>query len=100
MHIRNFSSKEERDSFKTKELFYKDVIKKLQTSFILPIAQYEEKMGHLWGNKEDPDEMTEEEYSHYEVFLDWRKLVLDNGNHQIRSLGFLFGKYDIVKKEG
>lgn len=100
MKIRNFDSKEEYEQFKVKEIFFKDITKKLQTSFILPIAQFEEKFAYLWGNKEEPEEMTDEEYAYYEIFLDWRKLVLDNGNYQIRSLGHLFGKYDVNKKDG
>lgn len=99
MKIRSFSSKEEQEQFRIQEMFFKDISKKLQTAFILPIAQFEEKLGYLWGNKEDPDIMTDDEYKYYEIFLDWRKLVLDNGNAQIRNLGHLHGKYKITKKE-
>lgn len=59
--------------------------KKLQTSFIFAIAEAERIFGFLWGHGKSIQDLNKEEYAFYELFKEFRKSVLDNGNNQIRT---------------
>ena len=59
--------------------------KKLQTTMIGAIAQFEESFGHLWGINKHVNELTESELEWREVWNDVRDTVLDLGNSQVRA---------------
>lgn len=75
---------------KTKTINLYDVIaeinrKRINSSFIYPVAQLEEIFGYLWGEQKDENEpLTPEEQVMFDKFILWRKKVLDYGNQQIR----------------
>jgi hypothetical protein len=70
---------------KSKQLLKAVIDKKLKTSFIFAIAQLEEKFGHLWDPQQENSEVEGSEY-YADLFQQFRKAVLDNGNNQIRNM--------------
>lgn len=63
----------------------KIIEKRIRTAFIYPIDQLEQIFGELWGEmKSDNDEITSDEEKYEEMFIKWRKAILDVGNLQIR----------------
>lgn len=59
--------------------------KNVTSAFIYPIHALEEKMGFLWGeHKSEEEQLTPEEQKFFDLFMEWRKLVLDYGNMVIR----------------
>lgn len=63
----------------------KKVSQRIKSSFIYPIAQLEEIFGDLWGEFKDENEpLTPEEQKMFDLFVQWRKSVLDYGNREIR----------------
>ncbi len=63
----------------------KIIEKRIRTAFIYPIDQLEQIFGELWGEmKSENDPMTKDEEKYEEMFIKWRKAILDVGNLQIR----------------
>ena len=70
--------------------------KKLQTSFIFPLSEFENAFGKkLWGHGLEEDELTQEQKENRDKWLTIRKNVLDKGNAQIRACGNEIDLYDI-----
>ena len=79
---------------------------KIRTSFIFALAEFERVFGHLWGHEiEDDDDLTDEQYQMYEMYMMVRKNILDNGNTQIRAMkndlnGYSIGpRKTIIRKD-
>lgn len=90
------AKKDYSDKSKTQLLAVVD--KKLHTTFIGALAQFEKEFGFLWGQKgreitEDEKEILEllesrgytQEYFE-DIWLDARDRVLENGNNQLKAL--------------
>lgn len=60
------------------------ISKKIRTSFIGALAQFEENFGFLWGyNSKEP--LTQEQQDFKELWERVRTAILNGGNHQIRA---------------
>lgn len=70
--------------------------KKLQTSFIGPLSQFENYFGELWGHGKDPSERTPEEQKWFETWEMVRTEVLNNGNNQLRAVQSELLQYTMV----
>jgi hypothetical protein len=70
---------------KSKDLLKKISSTRIKTAFIFPIAEFEKMFGHLWDPNQENAEVEGPEY-YAELFQKFRKLVLDNGNDQIRKM--------------
>lgn len=84
MKYRQFSNEEERQQFNARKEIANYVEIRIRTSFIFPIAQLEELFGHLWGHGKDASILTEREKAWRGRFEEWRELVMDIGNREIR----------------
>lgn len=67
--------------------------KKIQTSFIGAINQFEEFFGHLWGHNEY--KLTPEQKSFLVLWQKARNNILTKGNDQIRALKKELTEYTI-----
>jgi len=71
---------------KNKNRFKNICKKKFQTSFIFPIAEFEEEFGkELWGLGIKDEELTNEQKLNKIKWDRLRKSVLDKGNGQLRA---------------
>lgn len=68
---------------------------KLRTAFIGSLSAFEESFGNLWGHSLQESEMTENQKKWKKLWESTRTMVLNNGNHQIRSIENELGQYDI-----
>lgn len=65
---------------------HNDIItKRLQTTMIGAIYQFEENFGYLWGLDKDENELTEQEHRFRLKWEDTRNQILNNGNNQLRK---------------
>jgi hypothetical protein len=69
--------------------------KKIKTTFIGAIAQFENFFGKEWGHGKTDDEKTELEAIAYEIWQQCRTVILNNGNNQIRAIENELEQYDI-----
>lgn len=72
--------------------------KKMQTTMIYPLSQFEMVFGHFWGHGKSEDQLTEDEKMFREKWDTCRNNILDNGNRQIRNLLSEITRYDVVWK--
>lgn len=72
------------------------IVKKMKTTFIGALSQMEEHFGQLWGHGLPAHVCTEEQLKVREAWLRLRNNVLNNGNHQLRTLSMELQQYDIV----
>ncbi len=70
--------------------------KKLNTSFIGAISQFENHFGQLWGHGKEEFECSEEELYWRDKWSVCRKSVLNNGNDQLRAVQAEMVLYTIV----
>lgn len=71
---------------KNRDRFKNICKKKFQTSFIFPIAEFEEAFGkELWGMGLEDNELTDEQKSNKVKWNQLRKNILDKGNGQLRA---------------
>lgn len=70
--------------------------KKLKTSFIGSIAEFEKFFGALWGHGKLPEELTQQERGFRDLWEECRTEVLDNGNDQIRAVEDEISQYSIM----
>ena len=68
---------------------------KLRTAFIGSLSAFEENFGHLWGHLSQESEMTENQKKWKKIWENTRTVILNNGNHQIRSIENELSQYDI-----
>lgn len=76
-----------------KDKLQNEITKNLKTVMIGAIAAIEEKFGILWGHGKNA--LGPNEQRLYELFLDLRKTILDNGNTQIRVCKQTLDEYEI-----
>lgn len=70
--------------------------KKLQTSFIGALSQFEEAFGYLWGIKKDEIDLTPQERKMRDLWNQVRTNILNNGNNQIRAISTELQQYSIT----
>ncbi len=69
--------------------------KKLQTSFIGALSQFEQIFGHLWGHNKDEDELTKQEREYRDLWVQARTNILNNGNNQLRAVQNELSQYTV-----
>lgn len=69
---------------------------KIRTTMIGALDTLEKRMGHLWGEHLDDDDLTPEQEEMRDLFEDVREEILDKGNHQIRNVDAELNQYDVV----
>lgn len=87
-HARQDSVKSSHDCFKekSKSRLKKILVKKFNTSFIFPIAEFEEHFGkELWGMDLQEEQLTEQQKENRKKWEQVRKNILDKGNAQARA---------------
>ena len=70
----------------SEERLFRIIQKKLQTSFIGAISEFEKKFGKLWGHGLGLAECTENQQKWRKLWDETRNKILNNGNNQIRAL--------------
>ena len=61
--------------------------KRFQTVFIGAVSKIEDRFGQLWGSDEiDEENMTSEQLKYYNIFLELRDEIFDQGNDQRKKL--------------
>ena len=70
--------------------------KKLNTSFIGALSQFETHFGKLWGHGKDEMDCSAEELAWREIWNLCRTDVLNNGNNQLRAVVVELGLYDVA----
>lgn len=70
--------------------------KKIQTTMIFPLSQFEASFGHLWGHNKNFDQLTEDEKMYRAKWETVRRSVLDNGNRNIRGCNQELENYSIT----
>lgn len=82
---------------KNKDRFKNICKKKFQTSFIFPIAEFEEAFGkELWGMGLEDKELTNEQKLNKMRWDQLRKNILDKGNGQLRAFLSEIELYSII----
>lgn len=81
------------------DLIIDSVLKKYKTVFIGSIDAIDKTMGFLWGYGRPIDELSEDERSWLPIRAELRKLILDNGNKQMRDAEDQLSGYDFVQKK-
>lgn len=66
------------------EIYY-NLEKRFQTTMIGALAKFEDAFGQLWGHTKDENELTDKELDMRDLWERTRMLILNNGNHQMRS---------------
>jgi hypothetical protein len=66
------------------EVYY-NLEKRFQTTMIGSLAKFEESFGHLWGLDKNEEDLTDKELDFRDLWERTRMLILNNGNHQMRS---------------
>lgn len=61
------------------------IVKRLQTTMIGALYEFEENFGYLWGLDKEPNELNESQIKFRNLWEDTRNRVLNNGNNQIRK---------------
>ncbi len=99
--IRKYQEAAQEQYDKLRDLHKIQTIKKMQTCFIHAIDQAEQKFGQLWRDdiEDDSVPLTDEEKKFFELFMEFRKCVLDMGNQQIRNYESDIGRYQMRYKE-
>jgi hypothetical protein len=87
------------DKYKARKELHKDhvqseVIKAIKTTMIGALSSIEEKLGNIWGFKENRP-LTEDEQYFAEVYQELRKEILDRGNGQIKAIKAKIDLYEL-----
>lgn len=60
--------------------------KRIQTTMIGALHEFEKSFGYLWGqHKSEDEELTDKEDRFLDVWEDTRNKILNNGNNQLRK---------------
>jgi hypothetical protein len=70
--------------------------KKIETTMIYPLSQFEMAFGHLWGDQKPEDQLTPDEKLHRAKWKQCRNNILNNGNQQRRNAFAEIDMYDVV----
>jgi len=86
MNHKQYINKQHSEKYKkqSKERFFKIAEKKIKTSFIGALDQFEREFGYVWGHGEEQPTMEQQEMR--KVWEKVRNNILNNGNNQIRNL--------------
>lgn len=88
--------KEKKYNASSKARLIKILEKKLKTSFIGALSQFEEFFGRaLWGHGKDDEDRTQDEKEFYEMWQQCRTNILNNGNNQIRAIENELQQYEV-----
>lgn len=60
--------------------------KKLDTTMIFPLGEFEKTFGFLWGHGKQDTELTNDEINNKRKWAECRDNILNNGNKQKRGL--------------
>lgn len=72
--------------------------KKLTTTFIGSLVQFETYFGSLWGHGKPLEELTEDQQGFRALWEQCRTEILNNGNHQIHAVEKEISQYDMSWK--
>lgn len=61
------------------------ITKRLQTTMIGALYQFEQTFGYLWGQDKDEKDITEQQFKFRLMWEDTRNQILNNGNNQLRK---------------
>lgn len=87
-------SKTMKDQFK--ERLKKIIGKKINTTMIYPLSQFETAFGHLWGNGKPEESLTQEEMLNLAKWKQIRNNILNNGNQQKRNSWAELDMHEII----
>jgi hypothetical protein len=60
--------------------------KRIQTTMIGALHEFEKSFGYLWGqHKSEDEELSEKEDKFLDIWEDTRNKILNNGNNQLRK---------------
>ena len=60
--------------------------KKIETTMVYPLHQFEMEFGHMWGHGKKDSELTSQEKVNLEKWKRCRNNIFNNGNQQKRGL--------------
>jgi hypothetical protein len=81
---------------KFRERLKKILAKKIDTTMIYPLSQFEMAFGHFWGHEKPESELTSEEKVNRAKWKQCRNNILNNGNQQKRNLYAELDMYEVV----
>ena len=62
------------------------ITKRLQTTMIGALYEFEKSFGYLWGyNKDENEPLTDRENDFFDLWEETRNKILNNGNNQLRK---------------
>lgn len=77
------------------ERLLKIIAKKMETTYIGALSQFETNFGKLWGHGKPLSELTDSERKHRDLWDNTRKNILDRGNNQFRAIEKELLEYEI-----
>lgn len=83
---------------KFKERLKSIISKKIDTTMIYPLSQFEALFGELWGNQKDEELLTEQQKDYRIKWQKCRNNILNNGNRNKRNAQIEIDGHDIVLK--
>jgi hypothetical protein len=72
--------------------------KKIKTSFIGPISEFELAFGQLWGHGLDPVDCTDAQLARRARWEQVRNNILNSGNRQLRAVQAELNQHDVSWK--
>lgn len=84
---------------KYRERLKKIIGKKIQTTMIFPLSQFEAAFGELWGDKLPDESLTDQQRSMRAKWKQCRDNILNMGNAQIRNAETELSQHDVVWKK-
>jgi hypothetical protein len=81
---------------KFRDRLKKVLAKKIETTMIYPLSQFEMAFGHFWGHEKPESELTSEEKVNRAKWKQCRNNILNNGNQQKRNLFAEIDMYEVV----
>lgn len=80
---------------KYRERLKKNIGRKIETTMIFPLSQFEAAFGHLWGHGKEDQDLTKEELVYKKKYIECRNNILNNGNQQRRNAFAELDMHDI-----
>ena len=72
------------------------IAKKIKTTMIFPLGQFEAQFGYMWGHGKSYNELTDEERDNRDKWQECRKKILDNGHRQIKNACTELNMHDVI----
>ena len=79
-----------------RERLKKIIGKKIETTMIYPLSQFEASFGDMWGNGLQEDQLTDEQKLMRAKWKECRNNILNNGNQQRRNAFAELDMHDVV----